>query len=428
MNLSDKNKQDFKDKKAFIIIGGGILQVPFIEEVIKNGFIPLVFDMNPNAPAFIKFSENQIIKKIISTKDEEGCLDESIKISKKLDIAGVATVGTDFSKTVAKIANHLKLPGNAYDVAVATTNKGIMRNKLKEKGVNQPVFEVVSNFEELCSAISKLGKEKYVIKPVDNMGARGVRLIDANISRKEINQYYEETKNYSTSKEVIVEEYIRSYELSLDAIISEGKITICGVADRFILNPPNFVELGHLMPSILPEDLIKAGCDVFRNGIKALDIKQGAAKGDIRVRYEIKNGKKIAIGYVGEIASRLSGGFMSAYTFPYSSGINLMNIMLEVALGKKINDIKPAWSFYSCELGLISNNEGTLRSIEGSYEAMMVPYIKNVFIMKNEGEKVIKTNNNVTKLANVISQAETAQKAIIASKTALNKLKAIIDK
>lgn len=417
-----------EEKKVFFIIGGGILQVPFVDEVYTNGFLPAVFDMNPNAPAFKKYDNNQMIKIYVSTKDEENCLKEAINISKRYKPVAVATVGTDFSRTVAKIANYFDLPGNPYEVALKSTNKGLMRKTFSENNVSQPEFEVVDSFADLKDAMKKLNKKNYVIKPVDNMGARGVTLIDNDIDESKLLKYFEDAKEYSNEKKVIIEEYIRSYELSLDAIVYDGNICICGVADRFILNPPNFVELGHLMPSILPKDLIEAGCNVFIKGIKALGIRQGAAKGDIRVRYEYENGVKIAKGYVGEIASRLSGGFMSAYTFPYSSGINLMNIMMKVALGEKKIKVEPKWAFHSCELGLISNEEGILESITGFYEASMIPYIKNVFIMKEKGEKVVRTVNNVTKLANVISQAPDAKSAIIACKEALNQLKVKLNK
>ncbi|NMC67835.1 MAG: ATP-grasp domain-containing protein [Spirochaetales bacterium] len=418
-----KNRKIEDKKKVFFVVGGGILQIPFIDEIYSNGYVPAVFDMNPSAPAFKKYDNNQIIKIIVSTKDEEGCLKEAKLVSQNYIPIAVATVGTDFSRTVAKIAQFFDLPGNPYEVSIVTTNKGKMRKRLKEKSVNQPDFEVVSSFNELRDAMKKLSKDFYVIKPVDNMGARGACLISKDFTESQLKDVFNEALEFSTEKNVIIEEYIRSYELSIDAIVGNGEITITGVADRFILNPPYFIELGHLMPSILPKDLVDIGCQVFIDGIKALGIRHGAAKGDIRVRYEYEKNRKIAKGYVGEIASRLSGGFMSAYTFPYSSGINLMNIMMKIAIGEKNIKIEPKWAYYSCELGLVSNEEGVLKSIDGYYEAMMVPYIKSVFLMKNKEDRIIRTKNNVSKLANVISQAPTASKAIIASKAALAKLK-----
>ncbi|HQJ41116.1 MAG TPA: hypothetical protein PK449_06135, partial [Exilispira sp.] len=58
--------RETRDEVVFIV-GGGILQIPFIDEVYKNGYIPVVFDINSNAPAFKKYSEDKIIKAVIST-------------------------------------------------------------------------------------------------------------------------------------------------------------------------------------------------------------------------------------------------------------------------------------------------------------------------------------------------------------------------
>ena len=417
--------RETRDEVVFIV-GGGILQIPFIDEVYKNGYIPVVFDINSNAPAFKKYSEDKIIKAVISTKAEEECLDFAVQVARKHKPVACATVGTDFSRTVAKIANRLNLPGNPYGVALATTNKGIMRTKLSEKGIPQPVFCVVEDFNQFIESIRQMNKDYYVVKPADNMGARGVQLVNKEFSKEELRKIFEIALQYSTDKKVIVEEYIKSYELSADALVVDKKVHITGIADRFILNPPNFIELGHLMPSVLPADLVSAASDIFIRAIEALGIVQGAAKGDIRVRYENdSNGKKVARAYIGEVASRLSGGFMSAYTYPYATGVNLMKLMLDVALGKKDIKVNSQWKFYSCELGLVSKKDGVLKRVENTYDALCVPYIKNVFILREENEKVVKTCNNVSKLGNVISQAPMANLAVKYCKKALSMLKPI---
>jgi len=84
---------------------------------------------------------------------------------------------------------------------------------------------------------------------------------------------------------------------------------------------------GHTMPSFLPKEQVEDACNIMRKGVKALGLKVGSAKGDIKIT---KEGAM-----VGEIAARLSGGFMSAYTFPLSSGVDLMKSAIEVALGEE---------------------------------------------------------------------------------------------
>ena len=44
---------------------------------------------------------------------------------------------------------------------------------------------------------------------------------------------------------------------------------------------------------------------------------------------------------IGELAARLSGGFMSAYTYPLSSGVDLMKAAIEVASGTNLKTSSP---------------------------------------------------------------------------------------
>lgn len=91
-------------------------------------------------------------------------------------VATAITVGTDMSYTVAKI-NEIVAPFLVSpEVALRTTNKYLMRKTLSEGGVNVPEFYVCSNYDESLQAfnILKSKGKKSVIKPVDNMGARGL--------------------------------------------------------------------------------------------------------------------------------------------------------------------------------------------------------------------------------------------------------------
>ena len=113
--------------------------------------------------------------------------------------------------------------------------------------------------------------------------------------------------------------------VSLDAIVYKGTVTVCGVADRHVFFPPNFVELGHTMPTSLDEKAVGRIVAVFEAGIKAIGIDFGAAKGDLKLT---RTGPM-----VGEIAARLSGGYMSGWTFPLSSGVEVTEAALNISVG-----------------------------------------------------------------------------------------------
>lgn len=393
-------------KKTLMVIGGGLLQAPVIRTAKKMGCQVIVTDYNPEAIGM----KDADIPIVMSTRDIQG----SVRVAKRQNeitpISGVLTVGTDASMTVAAVANALNLSGIKFDDAEAATNKIKMRMRFKEFDVPSPSFLPVWSLSDAKKACKILGFP-LVIKPSDNMGARGVIRIN---NSSEVADAFRFAKSASPSGELIIEQFMEGPELSIDAIIYNGEITITGVADRIIEYPPYFIETGHTMPSSLSADILKNACDVMKQGIKALGLTTGAAKGDIKIT---KNGAMI-----GELAARLSGGFMSAYTFPLSSGVDLMRAMVEVALGQEPGNLEPVFNRVSIERAIIAR-PGTVKRISGLDEALKVPGIEHIFLHIKEGDSIVMPSSNVEKHGNVIAVADTLADAEAAVSECLRLLK-----
>jgi hypothetical protein len=219
----------------------------------------------------------------------------------------------------------------------------------------------------------------------------------------------EEALQFSRSGRVIVEEYIEGPEFSLDAIVYQGEVTLCGIADRHIFFPPYFIEMGHTMPAALPPETRELVADTFRAGIRALGITLGAAKGDIKLS---PRGPMI-----GEIAARLSGGYMSGWTYPYAAGVEPAAGAIRVCMGKEPGDLQPRKAWTSAERAFISI-PGRIGSIEGIPEARLLPLIKNLFLRVKTGDRVRFPENNVGKCGNVISAAPCREAAVAAAEGA----------
>jgi len=354
-------------KKTIMVIGGGLLQTPVIATAKKMGYQVIVTDYNPDAIGM----KQADIPIVMSTRDIQG----SVRVAKQQNeitpISAVLTVGTDASMTVAAVANALNLPGIKFEDAEAATNKIKMRMRFKEHNVPSPAFLPVWSLSDAKKAAKILGFP-LVIKPSDNMGARGVMKIE---NANQISDAFKFAKSASPSGELIIEQFMEGPELSIDAIIYNGEITITGVADRIIEFPPYFIETGHTMPSSLPPDVINAACDVMKQGIKALGIDIGAAKGDIKIT---KDGPMI-----GELAARLSGGFMSAYTYPLSTGVDLMKAAIEVALGQEPGNLEPVFNRVAIERSIICK-PGIVKKISGLEEALKIPGIEAIFLISRK--------------------------------------------
>lgn len=385
------------------------MQIPAIKTAKKVGYRVFVADMNPDAPG-VALSDGFCH---IDLKDHRAIADEAVRLRIEERLAAVFTAGTDFSATVAYAATAAGLPGIDFAVAMAASNKILMRRAFAEADVPSPSFYPVHNIDEALEACMNIDFP-VVIKPVDSMGARGVVRINTIKDRCAISAAVEAAVAASLSSEAIVEEYMDGPEFSLDALVYKNEITICGFADRHIFFPPYFIEMGHTMPTVYPEDVQRQVIDVFKRGIKALGITNGAAKGDIK--YSSVKGAM-----AGEIAARLSGGFMSGWTFPYYSGINLTEAAIRIAAGKNPGSLKPVTNIVSAERAVLSI-PGKVISIEGIADSEAVEYVKDVFLHTTPGERVVFPVNNVQKCANCISASEDYDFAVSSAEEAARKI------
>jgi len=397
------------NNESILILGAGIMQIPAINAAKKLGYRVIVADVNPEAPGI----DAADVYAEIDLKDYRAIADEAVRLRKDENLAAVFTAGTDFSSTAAYAAVKAGLPGIDYPTALAASNKILMRRAFFEAGVPSPSFYPVKNEQEAFEACGKL-EFPVVIKPVDSMGARGVVRIDSIEDKSAVREAVRRAIAASGTAEAIVEEYMDGPEFSLDALVYDGEITICGFADRHIFFPPYFIEMGHTMPTAVSEEMQKDVIDVFCRGIRALGIDNGAAKGDIK--FSQSRGAM-----VGEIAARLSGGFMSGWTYPYYSGINLTEAAIRIASGRSPGNLKPSGLRVSAERALISI-PGRVDDITGIEDARSLECVQDIFFHTEIGKRVVFPINNVQKCANVISASDDYDKAVGSAEEAVRRI------
>jgi biotin carboxylase len=390
-------------KKTIMILGAGTMQIPALTTAKKKGWRVIAMDGNPEAPG----AGLADIFEPVDLKDTETLLERARHYKGTSGLDGVFTAGTDFSVSVAFIAENLGLPGIPVETAQNATNKARMRRLFALHGVPGPVS--ISCGPDGLDSLSRFpGSFPVVVKPVDNMGARGVQMIDGPLALKAA---CEKALRYSRSGEVIIEEFIPGPEFSVDALIYKGRVHACGIADRHIYFPPFFVELGHTFPSCADKKILDDVEEVFRCGIKALGIDNGAAKGDI-----FHTGKTAV---AGEIAARLSGGYMSGWTCPYAFGVDITGAAMDIAMGLPPGDLTPQRAWTSAERAFISI-PGRAAAISGLEEALATPGVQDVFTRAEAGAPVKFPENNIEKCGNIITALPDRGGAILSAEQAVS--------
>lgn len=420
------------NNKAVLILGAGLMQGPAIKAAKELGFKVYVADGNPSA---VCVPEADCFEKI-DLKNKEALADFAERIKKENELCAVFTAGTDFSANVAYVAEKNGLPGHSYESCLNASNKVRMRGCFKKECVPSPDFEDVEllKLEKLIKEAARVSYPK-VIKPVDNMGGRGCRLVR---NADELKEAVENAIKNSRSSHAIFEDYMEGPEYSIDSIVHKGTLTITGFADRHIYYPPYFIETGHTMPSQSDEKIKNELIATFALGIKALGLTEGVAKADIKYT---KNGPMI-----GEIAARLSGGYMSGWTYPYASDCYLTKEALKISAGMEpdclienrkpvkwqphdsVNKSEQPFELYELETKKVSAERawisipGVIARVEGLDEAANVSFVKDVLPRTKAGDKVNFPRNNVEKCGNVITCAPSHEEAVSAACKALSKI------
>jgi biotin carboxylase len=380
--------------KKLMILGASILQLPAILKAKEMGLQVLVVDMDKNAVGF----NNADVCLQYSTLD----IPTVVEVAKKYNVDGIMTLASDMPmRTVAAVAAALNIVGISEETALKATNKGLMRETLKKHNVPIPTFFRVNTYSEFLNSVRQL-RGKIIVKPADNSGSRGVYLLNENYDKESVDYAFNYTKKFSRGGEIVVEEYMEGPEVSVETLCVDGEVHIIAITDKLTSGAPNFVEMGHSQPSMLPKDTIENIAKVTTAAIKAIGILDGPAHTEIIVT---NTGPKIV-----ELGARLGGDNITTHLVPLSTGIDMVNCCIEIALGNKPHLERK--NTRGTAIRYFETKPGKIIEITGVDKAKNLAAIKQITFVKGVGDYVSEINSSSDRIGFVITQAEDVETAI----------------
>ncbi len=384
-----------------LILGAGHIQENAIQRAKALGHTVIVSDYFPDPPgkAFADYHEQA------STFD----IEKNIEIGLKYQIDGIMTLGTDQPVyTAARVAAALKLPA-LLDVttAKAVTNKKVMKQIFIEAGIPTVNYHLTTeDFND--TELSDL-HFPVVVKPLDSQGQRGVYKLG---SIEEIREVFRDVLSYSREREILIEEYYPSSEITVSGWVIGGELYLISVVDRISLE--NQRHIGICTAHRFPSRFLK----LHFPQIKAISERIVAA-------FQIKNGPvyfQMLVGdegiKVNEIACRIGGAYEDLYLHR-ATGIDLLEMLIKTSLNQTVDfrrlteyDLLANKKFLSvemfftkpCEVGSVTNRE-SLEKLPSIIRAGFnfkpgdrIPEIINAtqragyFIVEGENEAVLREN------------------------------------
>jgi biotin carboxylase len=392
--------------KKLMIIGASVLQLPAILKAKEMGLHVAVVDFNPQAIG-IQYADRYYNA---STMDEDAVL----AAAGDYQPDGIMTLATDMPmRGVAKVAEKLGLPGISYDTALKATDKFEMIKAFKAYDVVSPWFFTVDSIEELKALEDQLSYP-CIMKPTDNAGSHGVVLAK---SFDDMLREYDYSRENARHGKVIIEEYLKGDEVSVEVMVVDGKVNILQITDKLTTGAPHFVEMGHSQPSRHPLATQKAIKELATKACQAVGINRGPA----HVEMMVTERGPVMI----ELGARMGGDNITTALVPLSTGIDMVKATIDVALDNQ-PDIEPSLHCASA-IRYIAAPEGIITSINGVEEAKQLPGVKEVIMTKSVGEISTPIHCSNDRIGSVITQATTAEAAVRACEVALKKVKIIVE-
>lgn len=311
------------DKKSILIFGVGELQKSIITRAKQMGLY--VIGIDPSADAVCRDDVDAF--EVVGGQDYEGTL----AVARKYNISAVVTAATDKPLVMmARVAKELGLRFYSEDTAVWSTDKYQMKQRFLEGGVPCARGRVIKSVDEAKDLDFPL-----ILKPRDNSGSRGVILCR---DMQSLQIAMDEALQYTRLDSVLVEEFIEGPEYSIEGLHYDGKSEVIQFTEKRTTPFPYNVELGHVQPANLS--------DMHKEQIRGIVEKIGKALGfeNCPSHTELKiNDRGI---YVIETSPRLGGDYITSTLTPLSTGVNIEDQLLHIALGEDV-DCTPKCSQYS---------------------------------------------------------------------------------
>jgi len=320
---------------------------------------------------------------IVGGQDYEG----TIAVAKKYQISAIVTAATDKPLVMmARVAKALNFPFYSEETAVWSTDKFQMKQRFLEGSVPCAQGKIIHNADEAKDLYFPL-----ICKPRDNSGSRGVKLCR---NLHELQECIDEALQCSCLDTVLVEEFIEGREFSIESLHYDGKSEVIQFTEKKTTEFPYNVELGHKQPANLSDDQRNQIRDIISKIAACMHFENCPSHTELKV-----NDRGI---FVIETSPRLGGDYITSTLTPLSTGINLEDQLLHIALGEPV-DTKNGRVEKASSVCFFSLPEGKVTAIDEQInEAATWPTVYSFQFKLKVGDKVGKITSSLNRYGQII--------------------------
>lgn len=384
------------DRKVILVFGVGELQQSIIRRA--KAMSHYVVGIDPSPEAFAR--EECDAFEIVGGQDFE----TTCAVVEKYGVNAIVTAATDKPLVMmARIAEKYGFPFFSVETAEWSTDKYLMKQRFEEGDITHARGRLIKTAEDAEGL-----EYPMIVKPRDNSGSRGVKLCR---NREELVYSLKEAFEVSKKDTVLVEEFIEGQEYSIESLHYNGKHQIIQFTEKTTTDFPYNVELQHIQPADI-SDADKEKIKVIIDKIgKTLKFENCPSHTELKI-----NDRGI---FVIETSPRLGGDYITSVLTPLSTGINIEEQLIHLALGEEIYP-KQSLNLYS-GIRFFSLPEGCIiRKLPNKDEIVEIPEVMDFSFSLNEGDRVNIITSSINRYGHISMQTNKRAK-LIAELTCLEK-------
>jgi biotin carboxylase len=336
--------------KKILMLGGADIQVSAIKKAREMGHYVITCDYLPDNPGH-RFSHEY---HNVSTTDLDGVL----ALAQQFKPDGILAYASDpAALTAAYVAEKLGLPTNPLSAVEIMSRKDLFRKFMEERGYRVPVSGSFTTVED-ARAFMQDKKGKWVIKPVDSSGSKGISVFEGTSQLDVLVDY---ALQFSRAKVFVIEEFIvkKGYQIGGDGFLHKGKLVFRCFGDIHFSTTNPLLPCSVSVPSLHTREVLDKVHEVSERLLQDIGMHMGALNFDVLVD---ENDDV----FILEIGPR-NGGNMIPELTAYCTGVDMKEYSIRACLGEDISDLRmehetPYFSHYV----LHSQKTGTVKSIEKS--------------------------------------------------------------
>lgn len=380
--------------------------MPLICSARGSGHWVAVADMDP-AAAGIPFADAYVNA---STIDAEAITRAAVEHR----VEAVCTAATDQPlMAIARATAVCGLPGLSEETALRVTRKDLMRRALATGGVSCPASFPVRNEAELRAAFARISGPA-IVKPADSSGSRGVTKV---VRVDDLPGALAHALDFSRVKIGVVEAFLQGREFSVETLSLGGTLRVLQVTEKETSGPPHFVESGHAQPARLTPGERQGIEKIVAEAARALGIEDGPTHTEVMLT---------ATGpFIVEVGARLGGDYITSDLVPLSTGIDMLGLVLEIALGNRPEIPEPLAR--GAAVRYFYPSRGSIRSIEGIAEAEAIPGVVRVECFRKPGQSIVPVTGSHERAGYVIARGDGVEAAVAAAEEARARVRFLVE-